>query len=169
MSAVRRLRLNHWRAQRRIFNTVVTSEVIVKQQHSHSFLLQVLAAATAWFALASYSAAEPGAPPPDVTVAVHATHYAFGGHAFDDPEKLAAVIDAMNPRSIGVDACGPGSTRPLKAAAYRLRARPLYLRALDTDEAACAGHGAIAQTVSLRALRNDDEPAVDRYWRSIAP
>lgn len=140
----------------------------MKQQRSHSFILRVLAAATASSALASVSATEPGGPA-DVTVAVHASHYVLAGRAFDDPEKLGAAIDAMSPRSIGIDACGPGSTRALKAAAYRLRARPLYLRALDSDEAACARQGAVALTVSLRALRIDDEAAVDRYWRSIAP
>lgn len=139
----------------------------MKQQHSHSFLFRVFAAATASSAWVSYSAAEPGAPPA-VTVAVHATHYALAGRAFDDPEKLGAAIDTMSPRSIGIDACGRGSTRPLMAAVHRLRARPLYLRAHESDEAACATQGAVAPTVALRVLRFDDE-AVDRYWRSIAP
>ncbi len=140
----------------------------MKQQHLHSFLLRVLAAATAWSALASHSAAQTG-PPPDVTVAVHATHYALAGRTFDDPEKLGAAIDSLSPRSIGIVACGPGSTRPLMAAAYRLRAKPLYLRAHGSDEAACAMQGAVAPTVGLRKLRIDEEAAVDRYWRSIAP
>lgn len=135
---------------------------------SHSFFLRVLAAATASAAPASSSAAESGALP-DVTVAIHATHYVLAGRAYEDPEQLGTAIDAMNPRSIGVDACGPGTTRPLMAAAYRLRARPLYLRAHESDAAACAKHGAAARTVSLQALRIDDEAAVDRYWRSIAP
>jgi hypothetical protein len=156
------------RVGRRIINTVVTPEVIVKQQHFHSFFLRVFAVAAAWSALASYSAAQAGAPP-DVTVAVHATHYALAGRAFDDPEKLSAAIDSMSPRSVGIVACGPGSTRPLMAAAYRLRARPLYLRVHESNETACAMQGALALTVGQRTSRVDEEAAVDRYWRSIAP
>jgi len=139
----------------------------VKQQHSHSFLLRVIAAASASSAMASNAAAEAGVPP-DATVAVYATHYALAGRAFDDLDKLGAAIDAMSPRSIGVDACGPGTTRALMAAAYRLRARSLHLRAHDRDYVACAKQAMVVPVVGQRGLRFDDE-AVDRYWRSIAP
>jgi len=140
----------------------------VKQHHSHSLILRTLVAATASSALVSGMAAEPTARP-DVTVAVYKSHFALAGRVFDDPDKLGAVIDAMNPRSVGIDACGPGSTRPLMVAVYRLRSRPLYLQAHQSDEAACAQQGAAVLTVSLRALRIDDKDEVHRYWRSIAP
>ena len=139
----------------------------MKQQHSHSFLLRVMAAATASSAVASNAAAEVGVPP-DVTVAVYATHYVLAGRAFDDLDKLSAAIDALSPRSIGIDACGPGTTRALMAAAYRLHARPLHLRAHDRDDVACAKQAMVTLPVGQRGLRFDDE-AVDRYWRSIAP
>jgi len=105
----------------------------------------------------------------DVTVAVHSTHDALADRAFDDPEQLGRAIDSLSPRAIGIVACRPGSMRSLMAAAYRLRARPLYLRVHERDEAACAMRGMVAPTVGLRTLPLADEAVVDHYWRSIAP
>lgn len=168
MPAVKRLRLSHPRDKQRIVSTVDTLEFIVKPNRCSSYILRALAAATASSALFGHAAAEHGSQP-DVTVAVHPTHYWLAGRAIRDLDKLAVAIDALNPRSIGIDACGAGSTRPLMAAAYRLRAKPLYLRASESNEAACAMRDPTALTVSLRALQIDDEAAVDRYWQSIAP
>jgi hypothetical protein len=104
-----------------------------------------------------------------VTVAVYESHYALTGRAFDDPEKLAAAIDAMSPRSVGMVACGQGSTRPLMSAVYKLRAKPLYLRTHGSHEDVCAKQGAAVLTVNLRAVRIDDEADVKRYRSGIAP
>lgn len=139
----------------------------MKHQLSHSIGFRVLAAATASAAVVFGTAAQSGAAS-SVTVTVHATHFAVGSRAFDNVDDLGAALDEMRPRSIGVDACGPGTTRALMAVAYRLRDRPLHLRVHDRDDAVCAGQAPVALTVGERGLRIDDA-AVDRYWRSIAP
>jgi hypothetical protein len=140
----------------------------VKQHHSHPVLLPVLAwAVAAASAIGQGAAAQPGVPS-HLEVAVHATHYVLAGRAYFDVDALSAAIDAMQPRSIGIDACGRGTTRALKVATYRLRARPLHLRALDRDDAACSEQAAALLPTGQRGRRIDDE-AVDRYWESIAP
>jgi Ni,Fe-hydrogenase III small subunit len=137
--------------------------VIVK----HPSILRVLAAATAAWAVACGANAQSGAPL-DVRVAVHATHYAVAGGAFDEVNALGEAIDAMRPRSVGIDACGPGTTRALMAAVHRLRALPLHLRMHDSGDDACAKQPVAAVRVGQRGLRIDDE-AVNRYWNDIAP
>jgi Ni,Fe-hydrogenase III small subunit len=146
--------------------TVTTAEVIVKQ-HSHASFLRVLAAATAVWALACGAKAQSGAPS-DVRVAVHAAHYAVTGRAFDEVNALAAAIEAMRPSSVGIDACGPGTTRALMAAVHRLRDWPLHLRVHDVGDDACVKQSAVSVRVGQRGLRIDDA-AVNRYWNSIAP
>ena len=137
------------------------------KQQSHASFLPVLAAATAVWAVACGARAQSGAPS-DVRVAIHATHYAVAGRAFDDVNALAVAIEAMRPSSVGIDACGPGTTRALMAAVHRLRDWPLHLRVHDSGEDACAKQSAVSVRVGLRGLRFDDE-AVNRYWSSIAP
>lgn len=136
-------------------------------KHSHASFLPVLAAATALWAVACGARAQSGAPS-DVRVAVHATHYAVAGRAFDEVNALAAAIEAMRPNSVGIDACGPGTTRALMAAVHRLRAWPLHLRMHNSGDDACAKQSAVSAGVGQRGLRIDDE-AVNRYWNSIAP
>lgn len=91
--------------------------------------------------------------PPDLGLVVHGGHYAVSGRSFDDLGALGEAIEAMKPHSIRIVACGPGSTHALMAAAHRLRAWPLDLQVHAEHDAAC----------------RTDDPAADRYWRSIAP
>ena len=133
----------------------------------HPSFLRVLAAATAAWAVACGASAQSGAPL-DVRVAVHATHYAVAGRAFDEVNALGEAIDAMRPRSVGIDACGSGTTRALMAAVHRLRALPLHLRVHDVGDDACAKQPVVSVRVGQRGLRIDDE-AVNRYWNDIAP
>jgi hypothetical protein len=143
--------------------TVTTAEVIVK----HPSCLRVLAAATAAWAVACGASAQSSAPL-DVRVAVHATHYAVAGRVFDDVNVLGEAIDAMRPRSVGIDACGSGTTRALMAAVHRLRAFPLHLLGHDGGDDACAKQPVASVRVGQRGLRIDDE-AVNRFWDDITP
>ena len=116
------------------------------------------------------AALAPSAAAQSSNVTVFAPHYVFAARAFDSADALAAAAGATDPRSIGLDSCGAGTTRALMAAVHRLRRWPLHLRAHDAGDAACANAVAFALPVGLRPLRGaDDDIEVDRYWRNVAP
>jgi hypothetical protein len=140
--------------------------VIVKP-NSHPSLVGVLALATATLVMAGEPPAPSGAAS-YATVIVHATHFAVAGRAFDEVDALGSAIEAQRPHAVAIHACGPGTTRGLRAAVYRLRAWPLVLHVHDRNDAACTGTAAMALPVGQRGLRIDDE-AVDRYWSRIEP
>jgi hypothetical protein len=146
--------------------TLTTAEVIVKL-HSPPSIVGVLALATVTLVMAGDPPARPGAAS-DATVIVHATHFAVAGRAFDEVDALGSAIEVLRPHSVAIHACGPGTTRALRAAVYRLRAWPLHLQVHERSDAACTRSAALTLRVGQRGLRIDDEE-VDRYWNLIAP
>jgi hypothetical protein len=123
------------------------------------------------------AAAKPGAPDaraaPEAVIAVYPTHWSWAGAAYDDLDLLAEAVLARAPRSVGIYACGDGTARLQKAAAYRFRDRWLELRVLEVRSPPCEVQEgsrvvSLVPGAGLRAPVIDDE-AVDRWWNYMMP
>ncbi|HEU0200291.1 MAG TPA: hypothetical protein VFR86_07630 [Burkholderiaceae bacterium] len=128
-----------------------------------------LAAAAALLALNGTATAQTAGA--RLTIGVFADHYVMGA-PYDDLNLLESKVKTLRPAAITLDACGPGVTRALLAAAHRFHHLPLELRVLDAGAPECsakvAGTVRVGSPAGPRPLGIDDE-AVAAYARGLMP
>jgi hypothetical protein len=121
-----------------------------------------------------FATAAPAGPQPfaiGINITVFAESYTVAGRSFDDLNSLEMQVTGMHARGISLLACGPRTTRSLKAAVHRFRHVPVQIRALDSDEPECSKVALatpVRERMGQRPYGIDDE-AVDRYWRELMP
>jgi hypothetical protein len=110
--------------------------------------------------------------PTSARITVFSDRYVLAGRAFDDLNLLEKHTTAMQVRAVTLLACGPGVTRPLKAAVERFRHVPVQMLVLDSDTPECSSTAPLAITVRERDGQRPygiDDEVVERYWRELIP
>lgn len=107
----------------------------------------------------------------DLTVTVFADHFVVADRSLDELDRLADVVTSMRPNGVTLNACGPGVTGSLMAAAHRFQTLPLRINVLGADERACsAASNAPAMAMRVRqGPTSMKDPAVDAYWARLMP
>jgi hypothetical protein len=136
---------------------------VVKGRPSDVLTLVTVAFAAA-VAFDAHAAAE-------VQVVAKEKQYVFGAAAYESLNLLEDAVRAARPSVVELDACGPGASRSLQAAAHRLNDLALRIRVLDESAPRCRT-GTVAMPVGKRSspgIGDVDDSAVAQYWQQVTP
>lgn len=128
----------------------------------------LFAAAMAMVGTSTDARGAPGAP---AVVTVLSDRFVVGNQVTDDLNTLEAEVRSTSAKAIVLAACGPGTERPLLAAAHRFSDLYLELIVAAPDSSEClaavsARSVQVSQRIGLRPFGIDDEK-VNRWLMQI--